>query len=566
MANARRRRPPLRPALAFGAIIIAVLAICSLTRGAMAAETGPIKPLMACAALAKTDLTPLDSRLTATAEVTRGGLRFCDVKGYMTPVTQFEALLPLDTWQGDYLQQGCGGFCGQINLSLDDPSRTSGYQVPYQPLSSGEMVVAADDQGHEAASNGDGLWARDDLRLRAVFGYTSEHQLAQTMKGLIHTFYGRAPSYAYFSGVSDGGHEALDLAQRFPWDFDGILVGAPGANWSALLGMAATWGTAINQDKDGRQILTTEKLPALHAAVLAACADKNGVIEDPRACDFDPTSIACPSGSDRSDCLTSDQIKVVRAEYRGANDGEGHALFDGGEPYGSELAWANWLVMPAADTDAPLDTYAAALGLDYLNDLAFWPNPRAPYTLGSVPFTVAQHDQLEKLGAVYNATNPDLSLFQARGGKIIIYHGWADQAISPFASLDYYRALIAQSGGFNAAQSFSRLYMIPGLYHCPCGQPVDGDPATSVQFMPQLVAWVEQGKAPGALTIPVTAQTSGTHLDQITVHPFDPTQPEPVSFGLNSHYDYVGLKTVYAPGTALWCTDHGQSLLCTPQP
>ena len=559
-----RRLPGMRAALTFGAIILAVT-ICCLSRVAMAAESTPIKPVMACAALDKTDLTPLNARLTSTTDVTRGGLRFCDVKGYMSPVTEFEALLPLDTWQGDYLQQGCGGFCGQINLSLDDPSRTSGYQSPYQPLSSGEMVVAADDQGHEAASNGDGLWARDDLRLRAVFGYTSEHQLAQTMKGLVHAFYGRAPSYSYFSGVSDGGHEALDLAQRYPWDFDGILVGAPGANWAGLLGMAATWGTSINQDKDGRQILTTEKLPALHAAVLAACADKNGVIEDPRACAFDPASMACPSGSDHSNCLTNDQVKVVREEYRGATDSEGHGLFDGGEPYGSELAWANWLVMPAADTDAPLDTYAAALGLDYLNDLAFWPNSRTTYTLASVPFTVAEQDQLEKLGGIYNATNPDLSVFRARGGKIIIYHGWADQAISPFASLDYYRALIAQSGGFNAAQSFSRLYMIPGLYHCPCGQPVDGDPATSVQLMPQLVAWVEQGKAPGALTIPVTAQTSGTHLDQITVHPFDPTQPEPVSFGLNSHYDYVELKTVYAPGTALWCTDHGQSLLCTPQ-
>jgi hypothetical protein len=560
------RRPPLtRAALTLGSIMIA-MTICCLSKTAMAAETGPIKPLLACAALGNTDLSALDARITSSTDVTHSGLKFCDVKGYMSPVTQFEALLPTDTWQGDYLQQGCGGLCGHADVSLDDPARTSGYQAPYKPLSSGEMVVAADDQGHETAVNSDGLWARHDLRLRAVFGYQSEHQLAQAMKALIHTFYGRAPSYSYFSGVSDGGHEALDLAQRFPWDFDGILVGAPGANWSGLLGIAATWGTAINQDKDGRQILTSEKLPALHAAVLAACADKNGVIEDPRACAFDPASMACPSGSDHANCLTSDQVKVVREEYSGATDGEGHGLFDGGEPYGSELAWANWLVMPAADTNAPLDTYAAALGINYLNDVAFWPNPRASYTLGNVPFTVALLDQLQKLGGVYNATDPDLSVFHARGGKMIIYHGWADQAISPWVSLDYYRALIASSGGFSAAQSFSRLYMIPGLYHCPCGQPVDGDPATSVQFMPELVAWVEQGTAPDQVSIPVTAQTSGAHLDALTVHPFDPTQPEPASNGLNSHYNFVGLKTVYAPGSALWCTERGQSLSCTQQP
>ena len=127
-------------------------------------------------------------------------------------------------------------------MSLDDPSRTSGYQTPYAPLANGEMVVAADDQGHETASNGDAFWARDDLRLRAVFGYSSEHQLRRTMKAVVRAYYGRKPAYSYFSGVSDGGHEALVLAQRYPADFDGIIAGAPANNWAPLAGLRRALG------------------------------------------------------------------------------------------------------------------------------------------------------------------------------------------------------------------------------------------------------------------------------------------------------------------------------------
>jgi hypothetical protein len=382
------------------------------------------------------------------------------------------------------------------------------------------------------------------------------------MKAVVRAYYGRKPTYSYFSGVSDGGHEALVLAQRYPADFDGIIAGAPANNWAPLVGLVAPWVAAANEDKQGKQILTAEKLPALHAAVMAACADPSGVIRDPRACAFDPASMRCPAGLDQSSCLTDAQIGVVRDEYRGPTDKDGHGLFDGGEPYGSELAWANWLVMPATDAAAPADSYAAGIGLAFLNEMAFMPNHPGKYTLGSVPFTSAMHEQLEQLGGIYNATDPNLSAFAANGGKIIIYHSWADQAIPPFASINYYRAVVGQAGGLPAAQSFSRLYMIPGLYHCPCGQPVDGDPATSVQFMPELVAWVEHGQAPGSITLPVTSQTAGAHLASISIDPFDPLQPPPNNDGLNSNYTYIGEASVYRPGNQLWCSERGPALMC----
>ena len=353
----------LRPAwLAVAAAAGSGLILMATSPETSAAEGGAIAPVMPCEALAKSDFSPLDARITSAATATRNGHAFCDVKGYISPVTQFEALLPQEIWRGDYLQQGCGGLCGKTDVNLDDPSRTSGYQAPYAPLANGEMVVAADDEGHETAGNGDALWARDDLRLRAVFGYSSEHQLARVMKAVVRVYYGRKPAFSYFSGVSDGGHEALVLAQRYPADFDGIIAGAPANNWAPLAGLVGPWVAAVNRTPQGGQILTAEKLPALHAAVMAACADEHGVIEDPRACAFDPASMRCPEGADRPDCLTDDQIRVVRDEYRGPSDKEGHGLFDGGEPYGSELAWAGWLVMPAADAAAPADTYAAQIG------------------------------------------------------------------------------------------------------------------------------------------------------------------------------------------------------------
>jgi Tannase and feruloyl esterase len=532
-------------------------------------QEGTARPLIvaavSCASLGSVDLSHLDTVIVSAADVTEGGYSFCDVKGYISPQTQFEVLLPEKTWRGDYLQEGCVGLCGHVDVSLTDPSRMSGYQAPFAPLTDGELVVGASDQGHESPSNGDGLWARNDPQLRVVFGYSSEHNLAQTAKALISAFYGRGPAYSYFSGVSDGGREAIDLAERYPTDFDGIVAGTPFNNWAPIAGQFEPWLARVNMDADGHQILTAEKLPALHTAVMKACADAHGVIRDPRACTFDPASIQCPTGVDNASCLTTAQVQVVHKEYRGPTDPQGRNLYDGGEPYGSELAWNVWLVNPASDQQAPVDTIAGQLGLNYLKYMAFWNNPPDSYSLRDVQFTDAMYHQLEIVGGIYNATDPDLHAFRAHGGKLLIYHGWADQANPPFSTIDYYGAVVRQMGGYAAAQSFSRLYMIPGLYHCPCGLPVDGDPATVIQFMPQLTDWVEIGRAPGAVELPVTAQTTGVPLSTLTVTPFNPLIPAPKNNGLNSNYDYIGKTSAYQPGNELWCMQQGQTLVCSHQ-
>ena len=189
-------------------------------------------------------------------------------------MTQFEALLPQDDWRGDYLQQGCGGLCGKADVSLDDPSRTSGYQAPYAPLANGEMVVAADDQGHETPSNADALWARDDLRLRAVFGYSSEHQLATNDEGGHSRLLWPEARLRLLQRRLRRRARSAGPGAALPGGLRRDHCGRPANNWAPLAGLMGPWVAAANMNAEGKQILTAEKLPALHAAVMAACADK----------------------------------------------------------------------------------------------------------------------------------------------------------------------------------------------------------------------------------------------------------------------------------------------------
>ena len=535
--------------------------------GALAQEAAdadaPIQPVAECASLTGVNLSALDAVVISAAEVAREGHDYCFVQGYISPQTQFEMLLPLTTWRGRYLQQGCGGFCGFVDVSLTDPSRTSGHQASWAPLLNGEVVVVASNNGHVGANSVDGQWGEDDPRLRVAFGYESEHDLARAAKAVVATFYGREPTFAYFSGVSNGGRQALSLAQRYPDDFDGILAGAPASNWAPMVGLAEAWMARANTDEKGLPILTSEKLPALHAAVLGACADAQGVITDPRACAFDPTTIQCEADTDAADCLTAAEVDVTRKLYRGATDAEGRNLYNGGEPYGSELSWDVWLVPSTSDATALGNTIAGLFTLDYHRFLAYPDGGRDDIELSDIEFSADAHERLQEMGAIYNANDPDLAAFRDAGGKLIMYHGWADHGVPPFATVDYYRAVAEAMGGFEASQTFSRLYMIPGLYHCPCGAPVNGDPATEVQFLDELVAWVEEAQAPGAKELPVTASTTEPAPASLTVAPFDPTLPPPDNEGLNSNYDYVGRDSAYQSNNALWCEQDGSNLACT---
>jgi hypothetical protein len=254
--------------VAIGALVAATVAPAGATTPAPASIT----PTRTCASMAGLDVSRVPdapSRISTAAVVTdkigTNSIAFCDVKGVIAPRTHFEIKLPVSTWGGRYVQEGCQSYCGSVQRALTDPP-LAGYVC--KAADDGTLVLAGDDEGHTSADATDGSWAKDDPALRVVFGLTSEHSLAHLAKAVIAGYYGRSPTYSYFDGCSTGGREALMLAQRYPTDFDGIVAGAPASNL-APLGIEAAWLTRSNTDAAGHRILTAEKLPALHAAVMA---------------------------------------------------------------------------------------------------------------------------------------------------------------------------------------------------------------------------------------------------------------------------------------------------------
>jgi hypothetical protein len=540
------------------------------TRAAAAVTKAPV---IACGQLASHDLSDVPDAptviLSATQVTPPKGAAVCQVAGYIAPQEQFLLTLPVSGYTGRYLQQGCGGLCGEDYLgsagsgspagSAAAASAASCATVTAAVAASDAMAEGTDNQGHIGGET-DGLWAKDDPALRVSFGYASEHAMAQAARAIITAYYGKPPAYSYYSGCSDGGHEALAEAQRYPRDFNGILAGAPGNIEAQLLGVVPAWVIAVNTGSDGREILGSEKLPALHAAVVKACGDAGGLIEDPRSCDFNPATIQCPAGTNNSSCLTPAQVTVVREFYLGPNDGHGHYLYPGGEPYGSELAWNSTVTDPSSHTQWPRDTFAYQIGTTYLKYMGYWQNPPSSFQLSDFRFTLADYDKLLPLAGIYDATDPDLSAFRQAGGKLIIYQGWADEKISPFGTVDYYKAAVQHAGGFAASQAFTRLYMVPGQSHCLSGGSPAVDPGQAAgELMDSLMKWVEQGTAPGTFSFPLAQPTA--KLPAIIVQPLNPlSPPRGGARGLNTRYRWAGQ---FRPGGELWCATRGMDLACS---
>jgi Tannase and feruloyl esterase len=527
-----------------------------------AASTGKtITPVTSCSSLVGLNLSTIRG---APAEITSAQQQatppagsttslgtptpyYCQVSGYIAPQTNFSFDLPVSTYDGAYLQEGCGGFCGAVGLSTT-PSAASGCA----PVTQGQFAIGTDNQGHNAGQT-DGLWASDGT-LKIVFDYTSEHQLKLVASKLLTAYYGTLPAYSYFDGCSDGGREAMDLAERYPHDFNGILAGSEAGNWDDTLGIWLGWAVDTNTNPAGGPIITNAAAALLHAAVEKACANSNGIIADPRDCTFQPSSIQCAAGVTPSPtapaCLTALQAKTATELYQGPRDAQGRLLFDGGEPYGSELGWGAWIIGKTGDPDAPADTAAAQFSLNYLKYMGFTNDPPGTFTLANATFDDATYEELLNQGAAANADDPNLSAFKAAGGKIIIYQGWDDPALTPWPVVDYYAALQRTMGSASAAQ-FSRLYMIPGAYHCLGG----GDPAVSVDLLTPLINWVEGGVAPGSATVNITsyAETPAQPVKTITVAPFNAEAPAPQNNGLNSNYNYIGIRSAYKTQLT-WCT------------
>jgi tannase/feruloyl esterase len=464
------------------------------------AASGPVAPRLACGALAQPepghgvpDFGAIPGAPTRVSSASVGAAtttspEFCDVKGYVSAQVQFELKLPTKTWQGRYLQNGCGGFCGAIG-------NTSFPSCDLQP--GGDFAVSATDDGH-AAAGFDALWAATDEQERVDLGTRAVHVVAVASRAIISAFYGTAPQRSYFNGCSDGGREALQEAQRFPTDFDGIVAGAPANVWAPLNAEFQPWLAATNTDGQGNSILTPAKLPALHSAAMASCdgvdGQVDGQIDDPRACHFDPTSIQCPAGTDQPTCLTPPQVDVARKAYEGPVDAQGRHLYPGGEPVGSELAWVPWFVTPPG-----VPGIGTLIGDNYLKYSAF-PIGQPTSSVQDWKFTVEGFNRLRAEGRVFNSVSPDLAAFRSRGGKLILWQGWADQAIPPTTVTTYYAAVRERMGGLAATEQFARLFMFPSVYHCG-----GGFGPNQFDLINPIVHWVERGTVPDRI---VATQTS----------------------------------------------------------
>src|SRR6185503_15373591 len=311
--------------------------------------------------------------------------------------------------------------------------------------------------------------------------------------------YGKHENKAYFDSCSDGGREALMEAQRFPTDYNGILAGAPANAWSTMLGAGVM--AVQSRQSDPRAYFSDLKLPAVQKASLAACDEldgvKDGIINDPSKCHFDPEVLLC-KGEQTLDCLTQPQVKTLKSIYDGVRGRSGSIAFPGFTP-GDELGWREWVI--GQDP-------TSASGLHYVeNYFRYMVTGDPKWNPLTADPELALRQSREKESADLDAIDPDLSRFSGAGGKLILYHGWNDQAISPWNTISYYQS-IQQKMGDAAAGSFLRLYMAPGVEHCAGGP----GPSFFGQFGTQtakgsayglfdsLVNWVEKGEPENDIT------------------------------------------------------------------
>jgi feruloyl esterase len=324
------------------------------------------------------------------------------------------------------------------------------------------------------------VWAADP-ELQEDFAYRADHKMLLAAHALIEAFYGAPPAYNYFAGCSDGGREAMEEAQRFPGDFQGILAGSAGIR--VVEGMENfLWKTNKGRLPDGKSIFDQASISLLHAAVIQACDEldgvKDGQIDDIRHCHFSPAVLECKAGQ-QENCLSAAQVQAARDFYNGPTDAAGHHLYLGGEPYGDELNW---------DISAPRG-HELAPGL--INWMIYSGHPPVDMDVDHWQFNDEEFRNLVTQGAIYEAHNPDLRPFRDAGGKLIMWQGTADAPAGNYLTVDYYQAVRDVVGGLNEARRFARVFLIPGVYHCTGGYvPYDED------LLGALVNWVEAAKAP----------------------------------------------------------------------
>jgi feruloyl esterase len=397
---------------------------------------------------------------------------FCRVAATLRPSPdsdiKIEVWMPVSGWNGKFQAVGNGGWSGNIVYPGMAQALRRGY------------ATSSTDTGH---TGGSGSFALGHPEKLIDFGWRSEHEMTVKAKAIIAAYYGGGPRFSYWVGCSSGGKQGLMEAQRFPADYDGIVAGAPANYWTHLM-VSFVWA-AHATFKDPQSYIPPAKYPLLHKAALEACdaldGVRDGVIEDPPRCRFDPKVLTCQEGLDSSECLTPRQVEAARKIYAGAtNPRTGRQIFPGLVP-GSELGWGPMTAGPKLFS-IPDDHFKYVVFRD----------PAWDFRNFNFDTDVALTDKLDN--GTLNAVNPDLRKFASRGGKLLAYHGWNDQLIAAGNSVNYYTSVLERMGGRAKTAGWFRLFMAPGVNHCRGGEGPD-----TFDALAAVEEWVEKGVAPDRL-------------------------------------------------------------------
>jgi len=392
---------------------------------------------------------------------------FCRVAVTLRPSAdsdiKIEVWMPATNWNRKFQAVGNGAFSGAISYPAMTTALNRGY------------ATASTDTGHVG---GGASWSLGHPEKVIDFGWRAVHEMAAVSKQIVAAYYDAGPRWSYWNGCSAGGRQAMKEAQRFPADFDGIIAGAPGLDWTGRAAQAVRIAKSLETAEAAR--LSPPHRQLLHRAVVDACDAldglKDGLIENPRRCTFDPAVLEC-KGSEGTSCLTTAQVQTARLIYSAVVNPRSKRAITGLEP-GSELGW----------TDLGWTASARATGLDQFRFLVF-KNPAWDVQRFDVEADIVRAEDAD--GDTINALDPDLKPFLSRGGKLIQYHGWSDPQISPGNSTQYYERVQERLGGAYDVRSSYRLFMAPGMGHCG-----GGEGPNTLDMVGTLEQWVEQGRAP----------------------------------------------------------------------
>ncbi len=417
------------------------------------------------AAIDETDGANASCRITATVTHPPAGDK---VKIFLA--------FPVKNWNGRFQGVGGGGFSGGTPAGLRAPAAQG-------------FAAGSTDTGHEGGRGSFALDANGRLNWQLIRdnAYLGIHEMTVTGKALASTFYGAAPLGAYFNGCSTGGRQGLMEAQRYPEDYDGIMAGAPAINWTRLH-PEQLWGALVMLE--AKNVPPMCKFNAATAAATAACDEldgvKDGVLEDPTRCTYDPKALV---GTSAGECgaFTEADAGVIRKIWEGPQRRDGSFLWYGltrGADFGG-LSGTQGNPPHATPNAITLDWFRFFLTQDPQWD---WT------TISRGRYEQLWDQSVEEFSAVIATDSPDLSAFRNRGGKILIWHGQSDQLIYPGGSIDYYHRVTKQMGGAANTAAFLRFFLAPGVAHCGGGP----GPAPTGQLA-ALIEWVENRRAPDTL-------------------------------------------------------------------